>query len=96
LITGVIANCPRKCVCCCRAGLVVVVIKRDRRTGVIAIPHQNAFVGIVVKRVLLTVGINNNKNWCYCNDRKMPFVFKRAMTCFCKVGILKWRYCNFP
>jgi hypothetical protein len=54
-------KCPRKIVCYCRAGLVVVVIKRDRRTGVIAIPHQNAFVGIVVKRVLLTVGINNNK-----------------------------------
>jgi hypothetical protein len=64
--------------CCCRAGLVVVVIKRDRRTGVIAIPHQNALalnLGIVVKRVLITGGINSNKNWCYCNDRKMPSVF---------------------
>jgi hypothetical protein len=51
--------------CCCRAGLVVVVMKRDRRTGVIAIPHQNALalnLGIVVKRVLITGGINSKKN----------------------------------
>jgi hypothetical protein len=88
-------------VCYCRAGLVVVVIKRDRKTGVIAIPHQNALtlnLPIVVKQGLITGGIASirNRNWCYCNVRKMPFVFKRAITCFCKVGTLKWRYCNFP
>jgi hypothetical protein len=48
-------------VCYCRAGLVVVVIKRDRRTGVVAIPHQkNALtlnLPIVVKQVLITGGI---------------------------------------
>jgi hypothetical protein len=65
--------------------LVVVVRKRDRRTGVTAIPHQNALalnLGIVVKRVLITGGIaiNNNKNWCYCNDRKMPFLFLSAQS----------------